>query len=96
MRLLAGIEATAEPLGSIDHDPGEGLGLLIVVSARSSSRGVRVAHSILDPTQTAVSVVTDDVARSPLDVSARTEREFVTAWQALTGRGRLDAQDGRR
>ena len=96
LRLLAGIESSAEQLGSIDHDPGEGLGLLIVVSATSTSRGVRVAHSVLDPTQTAVSVTTEDVGRSPLDVPARTEREFVSAWQALTGRGRLDAQDGRR
>ena len=39
--------------------------------------------------------VTDDIARSPLDVSARTEREFVSSWQVLTGRGRLDVQAGR-
>jgi uncharacterized protein (DUF58 family) len=96
LRLLAGIEPTAEPVTSIDHDPGEGLGLLILVSATGSSRGVRVAHSVLDPTQTAVLVVTEEGGRSALDVSARTDREFVTSWQALTGRGRLDVQAGRR
>jgi len=95
LRMLAGIDPSTGSFGSIDHDPGEGLGLLIVISATRSSPTVRIAHSILDPTQTAVSVVTDDIARSPLDVPARTEREFVSSWQVLTGRGRLDVQAGR-
>jgi len=95
LRMLAGIDPSTGSFGSIDHDPGEGLGLLIVISATRSSPSVRIAHSILDPTQTAVSVVTDDVARSPLDVPARTEREFISSWQVLTGRGRLDVQAGR-
>ena len=94
--MLAGIEVSTGPLVAIDHDPGEGLGLLIVISATASTPSVRVAHSVLDPTQTAVSVVTDDGPRSPLDVSARTEREFVSNWQVLTGRGRLDVTAGRR
>jgi uncharacterized protein (DUF58 family) len=96
LRLLAGIEVSTEPLSAIDHDPGEGLGLLIVISATASTPSVRVAHSVLDPTQTAVSIVTDDGPRSPLDVAARTEREFVSSWQVLTGRGRLDVSGGRR
>jgi uncharacterized protein (DUF58 family) len=95
LRLLAGIDPSIDSFRSIDHDPGEGLGLLIVISATRSSPSVKIAHSILDPTQTAVSVVTGDAARSPLDVPARTEREFITSWQALTGRGRLDVQASR-
>jgi uncharacterized protein (DUF58 family) len=95
LRLLAGIEPSIDPLGSIDHDPGEGLGLLIVVTATSSSPGVRAAHAVLDPTQTAVSVVTEETGRSVLDVPARTESEFVSAWQQLTGKGRLDVRASR-
>ena len=83
-------------LGPIDHDPGEGLGLLIVVSATASAPGVQRAHAMLDPTQTAVSVVTEE-ARSLASTSpARTEREFISSWQALTGRGRLDVRGGSR
>ncbi len=95
LRLLAGIEPSDVPMGSIDHDPGEGLGLLIVITAAPSSPGVRAAHAILDPTQTAVSVVTEAAGRTSLDVAARTEGEFVSCWQQLTGRGRLDVQAAR-
>jgi uncharacterized protein (DUF58 family) len=95
LRLLAGIEPSDQPLSSIDHDPGEGLGLLIVVTSAASTPGVRAAHAVLDPTQTAVSVVTEEAGRSALDVAARTENEFVSGWQQLTGRGRLDVQGAR-
>jgi uncharacterized protein (DUF58 family) len=95
LRLLAGIEPSIDPLGSIDHEPGEGLGLLIVVTPTTSSPGGRAAHPVLDPTQTAVSVVTEETGRSVLDVPARTESEFVSAWQQLTGKGRLDVRASR-
>jgi uncharacterized protein (DUF58 family) len=95
LRMLAGIELTDAPLGPIEHDPGDGLGLLIIISARKTAAGVRVGQSIVDPTQTSLVVATDEPQHSALDVAARTEAEFVTSWQALTGRGRLDVQAAR-
>jgi uncharacterized protein (DUF58 family) len=95
LRLLAGIVADDSMLGPIEHDPGEGLGLLVVVTARKASASVRVGQSIADPTQTPLVVATDEPPQSPLDVSARTENEFVASWQALTGRGRLDVEVAR-
>lgn len=95
LRLLARIEPDDEPLGPIEHDPGDGLGLLILISSHKTSIGVRAGQAIFDPTQTAVVVMTEEPARSSLDVPARTEREFVASWQALTGRGPLDIEANR-
>ncbi len=90
LRLLAKIQLGDEPLGTLERDPGEGLGLLIVVTGSSRGAALRAAQAMIDPTLTALSVTTDEPARSAIGVSARSEDEFLTSWRSLLGQGRLD------
>ena len=95
LRHLARLELSDHALASLEHDPGEGLGLLIAVGPASGAPSVRAVHGLLDPTQTAITVSTEDMSGRPLDVAARTEREFISSWNALLGRGRLDVEVAR-
>ncbi|RLE20437.1 MAG: hypothetical protein DRJ50_10735, partial [Actinobacteria bacterium] len=90
LRTLARITPTTDAIGVLGRDPGEGLGLLIVISGGSRSAGRRSIQAAVDPTLTLLDVSTDERADSRIGVSARSEDEFLTSWQALTGRGRLD------
>ncbi len=90
LRVLAKIELGDQPLGTLERDPGEGLGLLLVVTGSSRGAAVRAGLAMLDPTLTAVIVTSDEPARSAVGVSARSEREFLASWRALVGQGRLD------
>lgn len=92
LRHLARLQLSAAGLGSVDHDPGDGLGLLIAVGAGPSSMAARATGTLLDPTQTAVVVCTEQGGDRPLQVLARTDREFILSWNALLGRGRLDVE----
>lgn len=90
LRILARLQPSAVPTGRLDREPGEGLGLLIVITAAHGTGVWRQAHGIIDPTVTVVGVTTGQRAPTGLDVSARTEDEFLDSWRSLTGRGRLD------
>ena len=90
LRILARIRPMSDPLGLLDRDPGEGLGLLIVISGGRRSAGRRSIRATVDPTLTLIDVSTDESASSGVGVSARTEEEFLSSWQLLTGLGRLD------
>jgi uncharacterized protein (DUF58 family) len=90
LRILARITPMSDSVGTLDRDPGEGLGLLIVISGGRQSAGRRSIQSVVDPTLTLIDVSTDERARSGIGVSARTEDEFLDSWQLLTGQGRLD------
>ncbi len=92
LRHLARLELSDATLHALDHDPGEGLGLLIAIGSGGAPSGARAIAGLLDPTQTAITVSTEDASGRPLDVSARTEREFISSWHALLGRGRLDVE----
>jgi uncharacterized protein (DUF58 family) len=100
LRVLARIEPTAAPLPMVERDTGDGLGLVVVVTGSAAGPAWSAARSILDPTLTTLLVSTDD-ATAPtsegrrLTVAARTEDEFVTAWQSLAGHGRLDLVEER-
>jgi uncharacterized protein (DUF58 family) len=87
LRVLARLEPDSSALGVLDRDPGEGLGLIILVTGSSRSGGWRAIQSIVDPTLTAIGVTTDERARSAIGVSARSEAEFVESWQTINGRG---------
>jgi uncharacterized protein (DUF58 family) len=91
LRVLARIEPTDEPLGVLDRDPGEGLGLVILVTGSHRSGGWRAVQAIIDPTLTAIGVTTDERSRTAIGVSARTEDEFLDAWRALNGIGSRSA-----
>jgi len=88
LRVLAEIEPDSTALGILDRDPGEGLGLLIVISGSRHGAGWKAAQSVIDPTLTAISVTTDEPSRSSVGVSARTEEEFADSWRAMNGTDR--------
>jgi hypothetical protein len=80
----------SDSVGMLDRDPGEGLGLLIIISGGRRSAGRGSIKSAVDPTLTLIEVTTDEKTNSGIGVSARTEEEFLSSWQLLNGRGRLD------
>lgn len=90
LRLLAQLQLGDDPMGVLERDPGEGLGLLIIVTGTSRGAGVRAGLAMIDPTLTPVTVTTDEPTRSAVGVSARSEQEFLASWRALVGQGRLD------
>jgi hypothetical protein len=84
---LARIEPDSSPLGQLDRDPGEGLGLIILVTGSHGSAGWRAIQAIVDPTLTTIGVTTDVRSRSAIGVSARSEVEFLDTWSAINGVG---------
>ena len=95
LRHLARLELSSTPFETLEHDPGEGLGLLIAVGARAGAFAARATHGLLDPTQTAITVSTEEASGRSLDVAARSDREFINSWNVLLGRGRLDVEASR-
>jgi len=95
LRHLARLELSSAPFETLEHDPGEGLGLLIAVGARAGAFGGRATHGLLAPTQTAITVSTEEASGRSLDVAARSDREFILSWNVLLGRGRLDVEASR-
>lgn len=87
LSVLARIEPNSSPLGQLDRDPGEGLGLIILVTGSYGSAGWRAIQTIVDPTLTTIGVTTDVRSRSALGVAARSEVEFLDAWSAINGVG---------
>lgn len=86
LKLLAEIQPSSAPFGQLDRDPGEGVGLLIVITGTTRSPGWRAASAVIDPTLTTVPITTDEAPRGPVGAAARTEAELLSSWRALTGR----------
>lgn len=87
LSVLARIEPDPSPLGQLGRDPGEGLGLIILVTGSHGSAGWRAIQTIVDPTLTTIGVTTDVRPRSAIGVSARSEVEFLDTWSAINGVG---------
>ena len=84
--MLARIEPSDRPLAALDNDMTDGLVLLVVVTGSHRAASWRTSATIADPTITRVLVATSgDVTGAPLGVSARSEDDFVAAWQAMVG-----------
>lgn len=91
LRVLARIEPSQSPLASLDRETGDGLGLVVVVTGSTRSPAWSAAGAITDPTLTTLLVATDTTTPMPaLAVAVGSDEDLVQAWQALTGRGRLD------
>lgn len=90
MRVLARLAPSAVAMASLERDTADGLGLVIVVTGSRRGQAWRAAQSVSDPTSTTLAVTTDEAAATRLSVAARSEEEFLGAWQSLVGRGRLD------
>ena len=86
LRVLAAITPTTAPLPILDRQPGDGVGLLVAIAGGRDAVGMRAARAIVDPTQATVIVTTDETSRGAIDVSARTEPEFLSRWNSLVGR----------
>ena len=85
-RVLARIEPSDRPLAALDNDMTDGLVLLVVVTGSHHAASWRTSGAIADPTITRVLVATSgDASGAALGVSARSEGEFVSAWQAMVG-----------
>ena len=91
LRVLARIEPNGSELGRLDRDPGEGLGLMILVTGSHHSGGWRAIQAIVDPTLTVIGVTTDEQSKASIGVSCRTEDEFVNSWRALNGASSIRA-----
>jgi uncharacterized protein (DUF58 family) len=75
-------------LGEIERDPGEGLGLLIVVTSSPAADAWRRTERISDPTLTRVGVFTaPGGSRGRLTVDASTLPSFRAGWRRLAGAG---------
>lgn len=70
----------------VERDPGDGLGLVIVVCTDRSAPAWSATRSLLDPTLTVIGAFTDPAAvHGPYDVAIPTEQHFTSSWRSLVG-----------
>jgi len=87
LRVLARIEpAPATAFTPFDTDMVDGLVLLVVVTGERRSSVWHDAQTISNPTITRLAVTTNEAPSGMLSVAARSDEEFVAAWQSLVGR----------
>ncbi len=93
LRVLARVLPGGD-LGEIERDPGEGLGLVLVVTPSPMTATWRRTEAVLDPTLTRVGIFTAGrgEATGRLSVDASSTDRFLTGWEALAGRGGLDVR----
>lgn len=74
-------------IGELDRDPGEGLGLVVVITASPEADVWRRPDRKLDPSLTRIGIFTADGhgARGPLNVDASSLGAFRDGWQRLAG-----------
>lgn len=84
LRVLAPIEL-GPSLGELERDPGEGLGLVIVVTSSPATDAWRQTERITDPTLTRVGVFTAGAAPGKLTVDASSMPVFREQWHRLAG-----------
>ena len=84
LRMLAPIEL-GPPLGELERDPGEGIGLIIVVTSSPATDAWRRTGRLTDPTLTRVGVFTASGAIGRLSVDASSVASFRRGWHRLAG-----------
>jgi uncharacterized protein (DUF58 family) len=87
LRVLAPLEL-GPPLGELERDPGEGLGLVVVVTSSPSADAWRRTARVADPTLTRVGVFTAPTStdqRGRLAIDASTLNDFRSGWHRLAG-----------
>ncbi|MET0910557.1 MAG: DUF58 domain-containing protein [Ilumatobacteraceae bacterium] len=90
MHHLARVMPDPHPPRPIERDPGEGLGLVFVITPSPQSAAWRTMQEMRDPSLTLLGVFTETPGsvRGKLWVDARSETELLDSWSALVGRGR--------
>ena len=84
LRLLAPIEI-GPTLGELERDPGEGLGLVIVVTSSPATAAWRRTERLVDPTLTRIGVFTAGSRGGRLTVDASSLAVFREQWGRLAG-----------
>jgi hypothetical protein len=87
LHLLAPL-TIGHPLSEFERDPGEGLGLAIVVTSSTSGPAWRLTERFGDPTLTRLGVFTHALGagrRPRLSIEARSLPEFRTGWARMAG-----------
>jgi uncharacterized protein (DUF58 family) len=84
LRLLAPIEV-GPALSELDRDPGEGLGLVVVVTSSHATDAWRRTDRIGDPSLTRIGVFTAGAQPGRLTVDASSIASFRTGWGRLAG-----------
>ena len=88
LRLLAPIEI-GPALGDLERDPGEGLGLVIVVTSSPATDAWRRTDRLVDPTLTRIGVFTAGARAGRLSVDASSLALFREHWARLAGTSSL-------
>ena len=90
MHHLARVMPDPHPPRPIERDPGEGLGLVFVITPSPQSDAWHTMQEMRDPSLTLLGVFTEipGSVRGKLWVDARSETELLDSWSALVGRGR--------
>jgi uncharacterized protein (DUF58 family) len=90
MHHLARVMPDPHPPRPIERDPGEGLGLVFLVTPSPESDAWYTLQEMRDPSLTLLGVFTESAGsiRSKLRVDARSEVELLDSWADLVGRGR--------
>lgn len=76
------------PIGELDRDPGEGLGLAIVVTSTTSGPAWRLTERLGDPTLTRMGIFTHGIGtgrRPRLALEAGTLADFRAGWARMAG-----------
>jgi len=84
LQVLAPIDV-GPSLEDIERDPGEGLGLVFVVTSSPATDAWRRTDRIADPTLTRVGVFTSDPAGGRLSIDASSVTSFRQGWHQLAG-----------
>jgi uncharacterized protein (DUF58 family) len=88
LRLLAPI-TIGPALGELERDPGEGLGLVVVVTSSPATDAWRRTERLIDPTLTRVGVFTAGSPAGRLTVDATSLHGFREHWGRLAGTSSL-------
>ena len=89
MHHLARVMPDPHPPQPIERDPGEGLGLVFLITPSPDSDAWHTLQEMRDPSLTVLGVFTESpgAIRTKLRVDARSETELLDSWAALVGRG---------
>ena len=93
MHHLARVMPDETPPLPIERDPGEGLGLVFVITPSPASQAFLTLGEVRDPTLTMLGVFTEEPgtaagSRHKLFVDARSESALLDSWAGLVGRGK--------
>ncbi|MFV0309729.1 MAG: DUF58 domain-containing protein [Desertimonas sp.] len=87
LHLLARIQPSQQPPVEVERDPGEGLGLVVVIASDPAAAPWRALARVHDPALTPVGVFTERLPSrpGPLVVDARSIGRFLADWGRLAG-----------